>query len=90
MKQHMEIVELAKELQRQKEAKRDFVADTSLVEVDASGGRLAITFPTNGSSESFGINKLAGEQIAGKLGIPRAYFDHLRDNMPDILADHLN
>ncbi|MEW6213383.1 MAG: DUF932 domain-containing protein [Acidobacteriota bacterium] len=86
MKTGKTIVELATEIQRQAESKRDFVVETS-----------ALTLHSNGRSsleiegvDSFGVTDLAHDQIAQRLGIPQKYYDRLRAELPALLDTNVN
>jgi len=85
MKQGRDIVELAKELERQQESKRDFIADTRALEMSNDGIELG---GLNGYN--CGISPLAHEQIGQRLGIPKKYYDKMKDESPDLLARNVN
>jgi len=87
MKQGLALRDLAAEVTRQAEAKRDFMADTP-----------ALTMTSNGQSvlsieeldDAFTVNDIAHGQIATRLGIPKRYYDRLRDEHPGILDQNVN
>jgi hypothetical protein len=85
MRQGRNILDLADELQRQQETKRDFVADTRALEIDESGMELD---GLNG--HKCGISSLAHEQIGQRVGIPKKYYDKMREASPALLAQNVN
>lgn len=106
-----DILAIAKELQHQRETRKDFLADTTLLgavvvddanTLDAVLDRpLARTSPDaphrNGEIRMTGlgdrplaIRPLAHQQIAEDLKIPRAYYDRLLAEDPELLAININ
>jgi hypothetical protein len=70
------LVELATEIQRQRETKRDFVANTTLAEMIADplqGLRLNLR-----DQDQFGINDLGHRQIGTHVGVPASYYDRMK------------
>ncbi|MCL2393054.1 MAG: DUF932 domain-containing protein [Acidimicrobiaceae bacterium] len=84
MKSGRSLVELAQEVQRINEQKRDFVADTREIHL-LNGKELNMT----GQGE-FGITPLGHDQIGGALGIPAAFYDRMQHNHPDVLDHTVN
>ena len=87
MKQGKTIQELAVELKRQAEAKKDFVANTqalALVPVE-NGVQLEV-----GKNGQFPVNEHAHGQIAARLKIPKDYYDRMRTQQPGLLATNVN
>lgn len=82
--------ELAEELQRQSEAKRDFISDTRELtmmngtELLISGQRVDDAHP------EFGMRELAHDQIGRHLAIPSVYYDRLRREQPQLLDTNVN
>ncbi|MBX3490865.1 hypothetical protein [Parvibaculum sp.] len=90
MKTGRNIVDLAKELQRQAESKKDIVAPTSLLAMtpDAS---LSIRMSSETSlGEVVPVGQTAHRQIGTKLSIPAAYYDRMLQNAPELLASNVN
>lgn len=84
--------EMAAELQRREDAKRDFVADTRQLEVipthspnGTSGFDISI-----GRAESYPITHHALRQIESRLQVPAPFADRLANKHPDMLAYTLN
>lgn len=87
MKQGKTLQELAAEILRQRESRRDFVADTRHMRMTPESSlRLE-----NGSSDlSFAIAPVAHNQIAQRLEIPKRFYDRMLDKHPDVLATTVN
>jgi hypothetical protein len=84
MKTGRSLTELAKELERQNDAKRDYVANTSaLVLVDASTLRVA-------DKGSFSVSDHTHGQVAQHLDIPKKYYDKMRVQAPELLENNVN
>ena len=93
MKQGKTLIELATEIERQSQTKRDMVADTRKLELvpifDTTGNR-AVMEVKNGSVERFPIQPLAHKQIAERTGIPSKYYERMLANEPQLLATNVN
>lgn len=102
MKAGRSLVELAQELQRQTETKRDFDADTRQVRMVAKGltvtetakplttpARTEPVLALEGVGE-FGITPVAHTQIAERVGIPQKYYDRMVAEAPELLAENVN
>lgn len=94
MKAGKTLSELAVEVKRQRDEKRDFVGPTTALtmgedgpQVDAKASRMNLRV---GKGLAFGINDLAHEQIADRLEIPRRYYERCRHAAPGLLADNVN
>jgi len=89
------LVELAQEIERQANAKRDYLVQTAAVEVvpvveaERPEDRVLLTVP-GGSIEPLGINSLAHEQLDEWAEIPRKYYRRMLDEQPALLANNLN
>lgn len=92
MKSGMTLQEMAKELERQKTEKRDFVAPASELKMVLDSGNPtgpAHTFNVNGHG-AFDINKIAHGQIGSRLGIPAKYYERMRESAPELLTTNVN
>lgn len=91
MKTGRTLEQLAKEVWRQHDVKRDFIADTQKVKmiVEADKGELVPLLSLDGR-EQFRINELVHDQIGGHYKIPAAYYDKMRRGAPRLLADNVN
>ena len=84
MKTGMTLIDMATELERQRGAKRDFLADTRRLSVSPGADRLHF------DGNDFAINPLAHKQLATKLDIPTAFYGRLQTKHPDILSGMVN
>jgi hypothetical protein len=94
MKSGRSIMEFAREIERQANAKSDYVAKTSALsmsledqETDSEFDRL---LKLNVGTEKFGINSIAHSQIGEFCGIPSRYYDRCRTENPDLLIHNVN
>lgn len=83
MKQGKTLIDLATELQRQQDAKKDLVVPTSQLEMDDRG---QLHLPT----EIFKTTDHCHGQIAERLGVPKRYYDKMRSEAPQLLATNVN
>lgn len=86
MKKGLSLVELAQEIERQNESKKDFLADTSKIEVvvdDNKDVRLGL------GSEVMVIGEVAHDQIAAYTSIPKTYYSKMRASKPELLATNI-
>lgn len=87
MKTGRTLMELAQELERQRGAKKDIVADTRHISLDQTsdnGFALAV------GDDSFGITDHTHQQIGHRLNIPRRFYTMLQESHPDILQHNVN
>lgn len=98
MKTGKSLVELATEVQRINESKRDFVVPTEKLKAeigtsfDSKGSkteRPVLAF-TNGTKHAFGLTGWAAGQLAGYTDIPKPYFDRIAGENAKLLADNVN
>lgn len=93
MKTGRTLEEMAKELDRQAKTKKDYVAQTTELRLNAYGAQMSanedFALRVNGYGE-FDVNDLGHEQIASRLGIPQRYYDRMRENQPELLAANVN
>lgn len=91
MKAGLTLGELAAEVVRQSRLKADYVVDTTQVSVDSGeeGTRFAI-HPEEGLATQYRVGEFAHGQIAGRLGIPKPYYDRLRTDAPGLLDANVN
>lgn len=86
MKTGKSIVELAQELQRIQESKRDFIVPTTKLSMNDQGN---LEF-TNGVKHEVQINNWSGGQLASYVDIPKQYFDRIKAQSPALLAQNVN
>lgn len=87
MKAGKTLQELAIELDRQQAAKRDMIVDMGALSMDASGGNLALRVAATAKCN---INDIAHRQIGQTLKIPAPYYDRMRAEYPELLAQNVN
>ena len=91
MKAGKTLQQLALEIERQNEVKRDYVANTADMEFevfeDEQGLRPMLNIP---GKRLFNINGIAHDQIGTKLNIPSKYYDRMLFSEPQLLADNVN
>lgn len=91
MKQGRSIVEVAKELERQRAVRKDYIADTRTLTVksDVHGNSL-LAMDVGNLSEKLLLNELAHNQIAARLSIPQKYYNKMRVENPPLLDWNIN
>lgn len=99
MKTGRTLQQLAAEIERQRETKRDFVAPVKRLRVDEHAnlflplGKAAadgVAYETANENAVFGINDLAHRQLGQHVGIPAQYYDKLRAEAPHLYASNVN
>lgn len=78
--------DLAEELTRIEEAKRDFTVPVDRLAMNQTG---ELEF-ANGEAHSFGLNNWSAGQVASFADIPREYFMRLRQESPQLLSRNVN
>lgn len=89
MKTGRTLTEFAKELERQQESKRDFVADTRQLRMSADlehAGQFGLE--VNGHGQ-FDVTDNTHRQIAQRVGIPQKYYDRMRAEAPQLLTGNV-
>ena len=92
MKQGRTLEQLARELYRRQEVKKDYLVDTRNMIMDASENttQLSIRNDTTGETLILNVNEVAHNQIGTNLGIPAKYYDKMRAENPELLAMNVN
>lgn len=91
MKQGRTILELAKELERQRLARKDFVADTRMLAVRTDNhGNSLLSLDLGETKETFMLNELTHNQLASRLQIPVKYYKKMRTENPSLLDWNIN
>lgn len=91
MKQGKTLAQLGAELQRQREARQDFVTDTRHLEFSAdTDGKATIKINIKGTQYAFGVDELAHKQIASRLQIPYRYYQKMQTEQPALLQENVN
>lgn len=87
MLQGKSLSELAQEIMRQNEVKRDFIVDSGeLIMKVHEDGIARLEF----ADQDLGINEIFHDQLGDKLGIPSKYYDRMRREQPELLAANVN
>lgn len=92
MKQGRTLQELAAELTRREQVKKDYLVDTRniVMDADANNTQLSIRNDKTGETLILNVNEVAHNQIGTHLGIPAKYYDKMRADNPELLAQNVN
>lgn len=93
MKTGKTLVELATEIERRKDAKKDFIAPVGRIEMvtgDGGAAPIPMLMLDGNILQSFEVNKPAHNQIAQYLGIPSQYYQRMAEADPKLLATNVN
>lgn len=90
MKSGKTIAELATEIDRQKNAKRDFIAPSKAIMMDYSKDRGIQMNLLGDNLIPLKVNHLAHQQIGEKVGIPSKYYDRMMVEAPELLTTNVN
>jgi hypothetical protein len=87
MKQGKSLTELAQALMDTKAASKDFIVPTEILRASAAeNNRLDLKF----GGKTYEPTSWAHSQLSGYTKIPKAYYDRLNQENPDLLADCVN
>lgn len=94
MKTGRSLVELAQEIERQKNVKKDLLVDTRSLALNA-GDEMKLEVRDTGRESllplhAFGVGEIAHQQLAQFTGVPLPYYKRMMSNAPDLLADNVN
>jgi hypothetical protein len=91
MKSGRTLLNLAQELERQLESKKDLVVPSAcLWHTTQEGGETRLVVEEGAGTAAYGVSPLARRQLADKLGIPHAYFERMRTEQPELLDRNVN
>ena len=90
MKQGRTLPAVLTELQRQNAAKQDFIGPAQSFHLDEDGSTFGITHLNTGKQEVFGTTDLFHRQVGSALNIPAKYYDMMRLQKPELLAQNVN
>lgn len=90
MKAGKTIQELAVELDRQQAVKKDMIVDMGALSMDPGDTGLALQVTGGSMAAQYGINDIAHRQIGQTLKIPALYYDRMRTEYPELLAQNVN
>lgn len=93
MKAGLTIEELATEVMRQKDAKADYIVNTSMLAMEHCGTELVLRVLDDSHIdriEPLDIADTAHRQIGTRLGIPAKYYGKMLTEHPDLLVTNVN
>ena len=91
MKQGIRTIEkLYDELDRQREARTDLIANTKNLMVNSTRGTSLISVATDTDVLSYAVSEVAHRQIAERLNIPYKYYERMRLDYPELLDQNIN
>ena len=90
MKQGKTLEALGAELQCQRKARQDFLADTRQLAFSTEGNISKLAFTAGDKLMAFGVNPLAHQQISARLGIPLKYYQRMQQEAPALLDANVN
>ena len=90
MKQGRTLEELGKELERQRQARKDLVVDTRHLSATTNEKGTTVSINVNGEKQQYGLTELAHQQIAARLQIPYRYYQKMQKEQPQLLDENIN
>lgn len=90
MKQGRTLEQLGTELQRQRNARQDFIADTRKLVMQTTPEKSTIRMDVGNRLEEFTVGLVAHQQIAARLGIPYRYYQKMQSEQPSLLDENVN
>src|SRR5262245_61247090 len=87
MKVGKSLAELAAELDRQYKSKADFVARTDVMTVQPQDRGLSLVM---GDKGEYAVGEIAHDQIATHTKTPKPYYDRMRPEAPELLANNID
>ena len=90
MKTGRNLQEVLVELNRQNQAKQDFISPAQGMRLREDGQTFEINHLTTSQQEVFGTTSLFHRQVASALGIPAKYYDLMQTQKPELLAENVN
>lgn len=90
MKYGMSLNEMALELERRQNAQRDYLVDTRQMVFDATPDKTMLSLVGDSVTTIFNVNEIANNQIGQAFDIPSKYFDRMRRDNPELLAQNVN
>src|SRR5690606_21858797 len=90
MKNGLTLVELATEIQRQQEAKKDFIIPDKKIKVYTNAEALELGFELkDGGIFGGDLTENGHDQLGSITGIPSKYYDLMRGSSADLLATNV-
>ena len=88
MKYGRTLTELAQEIERQNNAKRDYIIESTHLSLQPHGDDVTLDFA--GGDYSFSMNEIAHQQLSQQTNIPLTYYRRMLGESPALLADNAN
>jgi hypothetical protein len=86
MKTGKTLVELATEIERQRESRVDYIAPTPKLAIVPTDRDVHMLI----NGDGLALNNLAHRQVGTHVGVPAVYYDRMRENAPALLAQNVN
>lgn len=93
MKTGRSLIDLATEIERQRTTRKDYLADTKALEMEFQvfpPEKLGTPLLMGLNGKSMPLRPHAHNQIASDLGIPKAYYDKMLNEAPELLTENVN
>lgn len=92
MKQGRTLPEVLTELQHQNEMKKDFIVPAQSMRMATDGHTFEIVDGNDAfnARDAFSTTDLFHRQVGSALGIPAKYYDQMRKQKPELLAENVN
>ena len=90
MKQGRTLEQLGTELQRQRSARQDFIADTRSLVMQTTPEESTLRMPVGNRWQEFAVGLIAHQQIASRLNIPYRYYQKMQTEQPALLDENVN
>lgn len=90
MKQGKTLQALGDELQRQRMARKDFLADTRSLQMETDYTSSTLYMSINGQKTTYSVGEIAHQQIASRLQIPYRYYQKMQKEFPTLLDENVN
>ena len=84
------IQELYKELEEQRENRKDIIADTRSLMVSSTENKSLLYVSAGNERPYYEISDVAHRQISDRLGIPFKYYMRMRTDYPELLDQNIN
>lgn len=86
MQARKSLIELATEVENQKNIKKDFIVPSKMMSMKWNNDETLLDF----GNEDYSIGKVAHEQLATKLDIPKKYYDRMLEQDKELLSRNVN
>ena len=90
MKQGRALAEVLAQLLYEDRMKRDFIAPAQALQVSPDGESIIMSFTATNEQEVLGMTDLFHRQVGSALNIPAKYYDMMRTQKPQLLAENVN